>query len=60
MTGGWIKIYRQLLEKPIWQESTPEQKVILITLLSMANHEKKNGNGKVNLTRLFLVNLLRH
>lgn len=41
MTGGWIKIYRQLLEKPIWQESTPEQKVILITLLSMANHEKK-------------------
>ena len=41
MTGGWIKLYRQLLEKPIWQESTPEQKVILITLLSMANHEKK-------------------
>lgn len=41
MTGGWIKLYRQLLEKPIWQESTPEQKVILITLLSMANHEEK-------------------
>ena len=41
MTGGWIKRYRQLLEKPIWQESTPEQKVILITLLSMANHEER-------------------
>lgn len=41
MTGGWIKLYRQLLEKPIWQESTPEQKVILITLLSMANHEER-------------------
>ncbi|EPF5050210.1 hypothetical protein ACSSTF_004802, partial [Escherichia coli] len=41
MTGGWIKLYRQLLAKPIWQESTPEQKVILITLLSMANHEER-------------------
>lgn len=41
MTGGWIKLYRQLLEKPIWLESSPEQKVILITLLSMANHEEK-------------------
>lgn len=39
--GGWIKLYRQLLEKPIWLESTPEQKVILLTLLSMANHEEK-------------------
>jgi hypothetical protein len=41
MTGGWIKLYRQLLEKPIWTDSTPEQKVILVTLLSMANHEEK-------------------
>lgn len=41
MTGGWIKLYRQLLDKPIWLESSPEQKVILITLLSMANHEEK-------------------
>lgn len=37
--GGWIKLYRELLEKPIWFESTPEQKTILITLLLMANHE---------------------
>lgn len=36
---GWIKLHRQLLEKPIWKQSTPEQKVILITLLCMANHE---------------------
>lgn len=41
MNGGWIKLYRQLLDKPIWLESTPEQKVILITLLSMANHDEK-------------------
>lgn len=41
MTGGWIKLYRQLLDKPIWLDSTAEQKVILITLLSMANHEER-------------------
>lgn len=29
------------MEKPIWLESTPEQKVILVTLLMMANHEGK-------------------
>jgi hypothetical protein len=38
---GWIKLYRQLLNKAIWQCSTMEQKVILITLLLMANHEEK-------------------
>lgn len=38
---GWIKIYRELLDKPIWQLSTKEQKVILITLLMMANHKAK-------------------
>ena len=37
--GGWIKLYRELLEKPIWFESTPEQKTILITLLLMANYD---------------------
>lgn len=37
--GGWVKLYRVLLEKPIWHQSTPEQKAILITLLLMANHE---------------------
>ena len=39
--GGWIKLHRELSDKPIWLESTPEQKTILITLLMMANHEEK-------------------
>ena len=39
MSQGWIKLYRELLKKPIWIKSTPEQKTILITLLLMANHE---------------------
>lgn len=38
---GWVKLYRSMLEKPIWLESTPEQKTILITLLLMANHQEK-------------------
>lgn len=37
---GWISLHRQLLDKPIWKKSTPEQKAILITLLLMANHEE--------------------
>ena len=39
--NGWIAIHRCLTEKAIWQCSSPEQKVIMITLLMMANHRKK-------------------
>lgn len=39
MNNGWIKLHRELIEHPIWKQSTPEQKSILITLLCMANHE---------------------
>lgn len=41
MNQGWIKLHRALLDKPIWLQSTPEQKTILITLLMMANHSEK-------------------
>jgi hypothetical protein len=34
---GYLKLHRELFSKPIWLKSTPEQKVILITLLAMAN-----------------------
>ncbi|AYC30025.1 DnaD domain-containing protein [Paenisporosarcina cavernae] len=44
--GGWIKLHRQLTDKPIWTGSTPEQKVILITLLTMANHREKEWDWK--------------
>jgi hypothetical protein len=33
---GFIKLYRDLLDKPIWTNSTAEQKVILVTLLMLA------------------------
>ena len=43
---GWISLYRDLLDKAIWQNSTPEQKTILITLLLMANHEPNQWEWK--------------
>lgn len=33
---GYLKLHRELYSKPIWKQSTPEQKVVLMTLLAMA------------------------
>jgi DnaD/phage-associated family protein len=38
---GYFKIWRELFSKPIWLNSTPEQKTILLTLLAMANFREK-------------------
>lgn len=38
---GYFKLHRELFDKPIWTESTLEQRTILITLLSMASYKKK-------------------
>lgn len=38
---GWVKLHRELAEKPIWLCSTPQQKTVLIAILLMANHEEK-------------------
>jgi hypothetical protein len=38
---GYFKIWRELFNKPIWLNSTPEQKTILMTLLAMANFNYK-------------------
>lgn len=46
MSEGWIKLHRELLDKSIWTCSTPVQKVILITLLMMANHEGREWEFK--------------
>lgn len=39
--NGWIKLHRAILNHPIWLEATPEQKVIMITMLLMANFEER-------------------
>lgn len=38
---GWIKLYRCLLEHPLWLNSTSQQKVVLVTLLLLANHAER-------------------
>lgn len=49
MSEGWVKIHRELFGHPIWINSTPEQKVILVTLICMANHEPSRWewNGQI-------------
>jgi hypothetical protein len=37
MSIGWLIIHRELMDKPIWKGSTPEQKVVLMTLLMMVD-----------------------
>ncbi len=44
--AGWIAVHRCIMEKAIWHSSTPEQKVILITLLLMANHKETEWEWK--------------
>lgn len=39
--SGWIKLYRKLLDNPLWKDCTAQQKVVMVTLLLMANHEPK-------------------
>ena len=49
---GWVKLHRCLMEKTIWIKSTPEQKVILVTILMLANHKGKEWewNGEKFIT----------
>lgn len=39
--GGWIKLYRSLLDDELWLDCTPVQKTVMITLLLMANHAER-------------------
>ena len=43
---GWLKLHRELIDKPIWLNSTLEQRVILITLLCMVNHKPNQWEFK--------------
>lgn len=39
---GWVKLHRKILEDELWIDCTPEQKVIMMTLLMLANHDDKS------------------
>lgn len=43
---GWFKFHRELLDKPIWTNSTPEQKTVLMTLMSMVGYEENEWEWK--------------
>jgi hypothetical protein len=43
---GYVGLFRCLLEKTIWENSTPGQKTILITLLLMVNHHEAEWEWK--------------
>lgn len=36
-SDGWIKLHRSLINDSLWKASTPEQKVVLVTILLMVN-----------------------
>lgn len=40
MSGGWIKLYRSLLDDPVWTTATGDQKAVLIVILLTASHER--------------------
>ena len=46
MSNGWVKIHREIFRHPIWRKSTAEQKVILIALIGMVNHEPNKWEWK--------------
>lgn len=43
---GFVKIHRELFQHPIWLNSTPEQKTILIALIGLVNHSPKKWEWK--------------
>jgi hypothetical protein len=40
--SGYFKIWRELFDKPIWLNSTPEQKTVLISIIKMANWKENS------------------
>ena len=38
--GGWLKLYRHIMYKPIWTATTPEQKVLLMAILMRVNYKE--------------------
>lgn len=36
---GWVKVYRKLLKSPTWEAANNNRKVLMITILLLANHK---------------------
>ncbi len=46
MNDGWIKLHRSLIEKAVWKSATSGQKVVMITMLLLANHKPAEWEWK--------------
>jgi len=46
--NGWIKLHRELLGKSIWQNSTAQQKAVLVTILLLASHIENDWEWRGN------------
>ncbi|MFS0689402.1 hypothetical protein AB1K89_09175 [Sporosarcina sp. 179-K 8C2 HS] len=46
MNKDFIEIHQSFWNEPIWTEATPEQTVILVTLLLIANSEEQQSHWK--------------
>jgi len=46
VNSGWVKLWRELLSKSIWIQSSPQCCKVLITILLLANHEKNEWEYK--------------
>ena len=42
MDSGWIKLHRKMLKNALWRDCNANQKVVMITLLLMADHKDNN------------------
>lgn len=52
LRNGWIKLHRDMLEQSLWVNSTLEQRVILLSLLCMANYRENEWEWKGNVYKL--------
>jgi len=41
MASGWVRLYRKLLDDPVWTFASAEHKAVLVTILLLANHETR-------------------
>ena len=46
VNNGWVKLWRELLSKSIWTQSSAQCCKVLITILLLANHENNEWEYK--------------
>ena len=49
LQNGWIKLHRKIIGTSVWEQSTAEQKAVLVSILLLASPDKSDGylRGKI-------------